>query len=70
MSAGKGDTPRPLAVDRARFEDNWQRIFGRMDATESAAFAQRTVCAGCGRPVPPIPPDSCAKRAYCARCYA
>lgn len=24
---GKGDTPRPLSVDRETFEGNWERIF-------------------------------------------
>lgn len=24
---GKGDTPRPLSVDRETFESNWERIF-------------------------------------------
>lgn len=26
--AGKGDTPRPI-VDRAKFESNWDAIFGK-----------------------------------------
>ena len=25
--AGKGSSPRPLSVDRKKFEDNWDRIF-------------------------------------------
>lgn len=27
MSNGKGDTPRPISVDRKTFEDNWNRAF-------------------------------------------
>jgi hypothetical protein len=26
--AGKGDTPRPFAVDDKTFSDNWERTFG------------------------------------------
>lgn len=26
---GKGDTPRPISVDRDTFERNWERAFGR-----------------------------------------
>jgi hypothetical protein len=26
---GKGDTPRPLSVNRDTFESNWERIFSR-----------------------------------------
>lgn len=27
--AGKGSKPRPLSVDRKKFEDNWDRIFNK-----------------------------------------
>ena len=27
--AGKGDTPRPFAVDDKTFSDNWERTFGK-----------------------------------------
>lgn len=30
---GKGSTPRPMD-DRKRYEDNWDRIFGRKDSDE------------------------------------
>lgn len=26
--SGKGDTPRPFAVDDKTFSDNWERTFG------------------------------------------
>lgn len=26
--AGKGDTPRPFAVDEQTYSDNWNRTFG------------------------------------------
>lgn len=29
--AGKGDKPRPLAVDRKTFNENFDRIFGKKD---------------------------------------
>ena len=30
MSAGgKGSKPRPLSVPRKKFDENWERIFGR-----------------------------------------
>ena len=28
MSAGKGDTPRPLSVDTETFKSNWEQTFG------------------------------------------
>jgi len=31
--SGKGSTPRPFSVDRATFDDNWNRIFGKKTAT-------------------------------------
>lgn len=27
--AGKGSKPRPLSVPRKKFEENWDRIFGK-----------------------------------------
>ena len=27
--SGKGDTPRPLSVDRDTFESNWDKIFSK-----------------------------------------
>jgi len=27
--AGKGSKPRPLSVPRKKFDENWDRIFGR-----------------------------------------
>jgi hypothetical protein len=43
VSNGKGDTPRPLAVDDATFADNWARTFGvRMHVSPAvAAWARR-----------------------------
>jgi hypothetical protein len=26
---GKGDTPRPISIDRQTYENNWERVFGR-----------------------------------------
>jgi hypothetical protein len=31
---GKGDTPRPIVVDRKTYENNWERIFGRKGTEE------------------------------------
>lgn len=28
-TGGKGSKPRPLSVPRKRFEDSWERIFGK-----------------------------------------
>ena len=33
MSNGKGDTPRPLSVDRETFDNNWDKIFGNKEET-------------------------------------
>lgn len=32
MSAGKGDTPRPLSVSRDEYERRWERAFGVSEA--------------------------------------
>jgi len=26
---GKGSSPRPFSVDKKKFDDNWDRIFGK-----------------------------------------
>jgi hypothetical protein len=39
--SGKGSRPRPISVDQQTFNDNWDRIFGRVKAT--------WICARCGR---------------------
>lgn len=26
--AGKGDGPRPITVERKKYEQNWERVFG------------------------------------------
>ena len=28
-TGGKGSKPRPLSIPRKRFEENWDRIFGK-----------------------------------------
>lgn len=28
---GKGSKPRPFSVDKKKFDDNWDRIFGKKD---------------------------------------
>ena len=28
---GKGSKPRPYSVDKKKFDDNWDRIFGKKD---------------------------------------
>lgn len=28
-SGGKGSKPRPLSIPRKKFDDNWERIFGK-----------------------------------------
>jgi hypothetical protein len=33
MSNGKGDTPRPISIDRQTYEDNWKRIFEKKENT-------------------------------------
>jgi len=35
---GKGDSPRPLSVNKKQFDDNWNRIFNKAD--ELTAFSQ------------------------------
>lgn len=35
MSAGKGDTRRPVQVDRRTYEDNWARTFGGSQVSQS-----------------------------------
>jgi len=35
---GKGDSPRPLSVNKKQFDDNWDRIFNKAD--ELTAFSQ------------------------------
>ena len=35
---GKGDSPRPLSVKKQQFDDNWDRIFSKVD--ELTAFSQ------------------------------
>ena len=35
---GKGDSPRPLSVNKKQFDDNWDRIFNTAD--ELTAFSQ------------------------------
>lgn len=32
MSNGKGDSPRPLSVDRDTFHNNWDRIFSTVES--------------------------------------
>lgn len=36
--SGKGDTPRPIFVDRKTYETNWERTFG----SSSAILAELT----------------------------
>ena len=31
---GKGSKPRPFSVDRKTFEENWEKIFGKKDASD------------------------------------
>jgi|LauGreDrversion4_2_1035121.scaffolds.fasta_scaffold70713_7 hypothetical protein len=31
---GKGSKPRPFAVDRKTFEENWDKIFGQKEKSE------------------------------------
>lgn len=33
--AGKGDKPRPMAVDKKTFDENFDRIFGKKDKPKS-----------------------------------
>ena len=35
MSQGKGDTRRPSQIDRAAYEANWQRTFGKKEGPET-----------------------------------
>ena len=28
---GKGSAPRPIEIDRKKFEDNWDKVFGKKD---------------------------------------
>lgn len=39
--AGKGDTPRPFAVDDKKFSDNWERTFGAKAESSSKTEADR-----------------------------
>lgn len=39
--AGKGDTPRPFAVDDKTFSDNWERTFGAKAESSSKTEADR-----------------------------
>lgn len=32
--SGKGSKPRPLSIDRDKFEENWDRIFGNNESKE------------------------------------
>lgn len=32
--SGKGSKPRPLSIDRNKFEENWNRIFGNNETKE------------------------------------
>ena len=46
MSAGKGDTPRPLSVDRATFAANFERTF--LQRVRDNLHSGR--CEDCGHP--------------------
>ena len=36
---GKGDTPRPLSVDRETFESNWDKIFAKNSTDDACAYS-------------------------------
>ena len=36
---GKGDSPRPLSVDKETFYDNWDRIFSNNDEIDTCAYS-------------------------------
>lgn len=67
MTAGKGDTPRPI-VNRGEFESNWEDIFGKsrlqkaIDKENEECF---DTCLYCGfrmeDPCDELPPDTCGK---------
>lgn len=31
---GKGSSPRPFSVDKKKFDENWDKIFGKKDKKE------------------------------------
>lgn len=39
--SGKGDTPRPFAVDEQTFASNWERTFGAKGISSSITEADR-----------------------------
>ena len=36
--AGKGSKPRPLSVDRKKFDENWDRIFNKKQEPTSESL--------------------------------
>ena len=32
---GKGSKPRPFSVDKKKFDENWDKIFGKKDQKEN-----------------------------------
>ena len=39
-AGGKGSARRPMAVDKEKYEDNWDRIFRKKDAKETIKEVQ------------------------------